>query len=213
MDFLKDVLGEELFAQVAEKLSKSDVKLANLASGEYVSKAKFLTAEQQANEAQELLKERDKQLATLQKSTGDAEALKAQIAELQTANETASNEYKEKLSKAQLAAAKKLAIANARPVDETAARAIEKLIDDEQIKQGDDGYTGITEQISAMQEKSAYLFETVQKPKPAGVNPPSSDEDQPTKWQNDYNTAKNNGDMRAAIRVKQEAFDNGVVLN
>jgi myosin heavy subunit len=176
MDFLKDVLGEELFTQVAEKLSKSDVKLANLADGGYVNKDKFLAAEKSANELQAQIAERDKQLATLQKSTGDAEALKAQIAELQTANETAVTEYKEKLSKSERDAAKKLAIANARPVNETAAKAIEKLIDDEQIKQGENGYEGITEQITAIIENVPTLVETVQKPKPNGVNPPSSDD-------------------------------------
>ena len=212
MDFLKDVLGEELFTQVAEKLSKSDVKLANLADGGYVNKDKFLAAEKQANELQAQLSERDKQLEKLQKNTGDADALKAQIAELQSANEAASAEFAEKLSNAEREAAKALAIANARPVDETAARAIEKLIDDAQIKKGDDGYTGITEQITALQEKSAYLFETVQKPKAGGVNPPTSDDDQPTKWQNDYNSAKKSGDTKTAIRIKQEAFENGVML-
>ena len=39
MEFLKKILGEELYAQVAAKLEGNDsVKLANLATGEYVSK-------------------------------------------------------------------------------------------------------------------------------------------------------------------------------
>ena len=42
MEFLKEILGEELYAQVAAKLEgNKDVKLANLASGDYVSKAKY----------------------------------------------------------------------------------------------------------------------------------------------------------------------------
>lgn len=42
MEFLKEILGEELYAQVAAKLEgNKTVKLANLASGEYVSKAKY----------------------------------------------------------------------------------------------------------------------------------------------------------------------------
>jgi len=213
MEFLKDVLGDDLYGQVAEKLSNSDVKLANLADGGYVNKDKFLAAENTANELQAQIAERDKQLATLQKSTGDADALKAKIAELQAANETAVTEYQEKLSKSQLEAAKKLAIANARPVDETAAKAIEKLIDDEQIRAGKDGYEGITEQITALQKKSAYFFETSAKPKSSGVNPPTSDDDQPTKWQNDYKAAKERGDTKVAIRIKQDAFAEGVVLN
>ena len=42
MEFLKEILGEELYSQVEAKLKGNDkVKLANLASGEYVSKSKF----------------------------------------------------------------------------------------------------------------------------------------------------------------------------
>ena len=110
-------------------------------------------------------------------------------------------------------AAKRLAIANARPADETAEQALYKMLDDSLIKEKDGEYTGITEQLIAIGEKSAYFFETVQKPKAGGVNPPTSDDDQPTKWQNDYNSAKKSGDTKTAIRVKQEAFENGVILN
>lgn len=50
MDFLREILGEELFAQVAEKINahngneankEKQVKLANLGSGEYVGKGKY----------------------------------------------------------------------------------------------------------------------------------------------------------------------------
>lgn len=42
MEFLKEILGEELYSQVEAKLKGNDkVKLANLASGEYVSKGKY----------------------------------------------------------------------------------------------------------------------------------------------------------------------------
>lgn len=49
MDFLKEILGEELFAQVAEKINAHNgneankdkqIKVANLGGGDYVSKAK-----------------------------------------------------------------------------------------------------------------------------------------------------------------------------
>ena len=43
MEFLKDALGEELYAQVAEKLKDSKIKLADLSSGAYVGKEKFDT--------------------------------------------------------------------------------------------------------------------------------------------------------------------------
>ena len=42
MEWLKEFLGDELYSQVEAKLKGNDkVKLANLASGEYVSKSKF----------------------------------------------------------------------------------------------------------------------------------------------------------------------------
>lgn len=42
MEFLKEILGDDLYTQVETKLKGNDkVKLANLASGEYVSKSKY----------------------------------------------------------------------------------------------------------------------------------------------------------------------------
>jgi hypothetical protein len=41
MEFLKEILGEELYTQVAEKLSGTKIKLADLSGGQYVDKGKF----------------------------------------------------------------------------------------------------------------------------------------------------------------------------
>lgn len=41
MEFLKTVLGDELYAQVEAKVKGSNVKLADLSSGAYVSKSKY----------------------------------------------------------------------------------------------------------------------------------------------------------------------------
>lgn len=43
MEFLKDVLGVDLYNQVTEALKghEKDIKLANLATGDYVSKGKY----------------------------------------------------------------------------------------------------------------------------------------------------------------------------
>ena len=51
MEFLKEILGEELYTQVEAKLQghEKDVKIANLASGDYVSKSKY-DADLQAKE-------------------------------------------------------------------------------------------------------------------------------------------------------------------
>ena len=57
MEFLKEILGEDLFSQVSEKVNAfngneankdKQVKIGNLASGEYVGKGKFMQASREA---------------------------------------------------------------------------------------------------------------------------------------------------------------------
>ena len=82
MEFLKEYLGDELYSQVEAKLKDNDkVKLANLASGEYVSKSKY-------DDKEEELKTANKQLAnlseTVKKFEGeDIENLKKQLTDSQ----------------------------------------------------------------------------------------------------------------------------------
>lgn len=88
MDFLKEILGEELFAQVAEKVNAHNgneankdkqIKLANLGGGDYVSKAKH-------DALQALFEGKEKELTAanglidgFKKSQKDNEAIQGQI--------------------------------------------------------------------------------------------------------------------------------------
>lgn len=88
MDFLKEILGEELFNQVAEKINAHNgneankdkqIKIANLGGGEYVSKAKH-------DALQALLDGKDQELTAangliegFKKSQKDNEAVQGQI--------------------------------------------------------------------------------------------------------------------------------------
>ena len=88
MDFLKEILGEELFAQVAEKVNAHNgneankdkqIKIANLGGGEYVSKAKH-------DALQALFDSKDQELTAanglidgFKKSQKDNEAVQGQI--------------------------------------------------------------------------------------------------------------------------------------
>lgn len=82
MEFLKEFLGDDLYAQVEAKLKDNEnVKLANLASGEYVSKSKY-------DDKEEELKTANAQLAnlseTVKKFEGeDIESLKKQLTDSQ----------------------------------------------------------------------------------------------------------------------------------
>lgn len=106
MDFLSEILGEELFSKVQEKINAhneankdNQIKLANLASGAYVSKDKFNSKESEleakvnelleANNLISDLKKGNKDNATLQEQIG---AYNAQIEQLQAQiNETRIN--------------------------------------------------------------------------------------------------------------------------
>lgn len=87
MEFLKEFLGEELYAQVEAKLKGNDkVKLANLAGGEYVSKAKYDDKVGELAKANETLK--TLQTTVEQFKDVDIEGLKTEIKTQKTKYDT-----------------------------------------------------------------------------------------------------------------------------
>ena len=68
MEFLKPVLGDALYEQVQRKLEgQKDIKLANLALGQYVDKRKFKAKAAALEKAEE-------RLQTLEKALKDSQA-------------------------------------------------------------------------------------------------------------------------------------------
>lgn len=88
MEFLKPILGDELYPQVEAKLKDSKVKLADLSEGAYVAKEKFDAVNEQLKAAQGTITERDGQLKTLQDMK--PEEMQAEITRLQGENKAAS---------------------------------------------------------------------------------------------------------------------------
>lgn len=92
MDFLKEILGEELFAQVAEKINAHNgneankdkqIKIANLGSGEYVGKAKHDALQAQFDSKDQELTKANGLIAELQKAAKGDEALQQKVTEYQ----------------------------------------------------------------------------------------------------------------------------------
>lgn len=92
MDFLKEILGEELFNQVAEKLNAHNgneankdkqIKLANLGSGEYVGKAKHDALQAQFDSKDQELIKANGLIAELQKAAKGDETLQNKVKEYQ----------------------------------------------------------------------------------------------------------------------------------
>ena len=122
MEFLKAILGEDLFKQVETKINEhngneankdNQIKVGNLGTGEYVSKAKH-------DALQELLKGKDTELttandliATLKKGTKGNEELQGKI----RGYESQVIELQEQLAETKLKSALKVALLGEKVVD------------------------------------------------------------------------------------------------
>ena len=140
MEFLKGILGEDLFNQVAEKLKGNDkVKLVNIADGGYVEKSVYDAEIQKAKEAAQAVPE-GKTLV----DTTEFETLKADKDKLD-------KDFKQ--HKFDSALELKLATSGARN-----PKTVKALLDVSKLELGEDGLTGFDEQLEAIKAENDYLF-------------------------------------------------------
>ena len=118
MDFLKDILGTELFEQVANAVNAyngneankdKQIKIANLASGKYVDKGKYTALEELLNKKDTDLTDAQKLIEGLKESAGKGEDMAAKIAEF----ETTIRDQQEELKKAKTESALKIELLSA----------------------------------------------------------------------------------------------------
>ncbi|MBU3208696.1 phage scaffolding protein [Clostridium algidicarnis] len=131
-----------------------------------VPKDKYNEVSEAKKQLETDIKERDTQLETLKKSTGDSEGLKNQIETLQADNQKKDQEYQEQLKDLKVTNAIKLAVADkAQDTDLVAG-----LFDKSKLILGDDGkITGLEDQLKSLQESKTFLFkqeETKQETQP-----------------------------------------------
>lgn len=122
MDFLKSILGDDLFSQVENKVNayNSDeankdkqIKIANLASGEYTSKNKFTDLETEKENIASQLSAANKVIEDLRKATKTDEDLQKKV----TAYESKIQNLNEELKVTKTENALKFALAQAGAVD------------------------------------------------------------------------------------------------
>lgn len=145
-------------------------------------KAAGTTAQTTIADLQKQISDRDKQLETLKKSSGDNEALQKQIAELQEANKTAKAEYDAQVKKLQLDSKVETALLGAKAKNTKAVRA---LLDESKISLDGENVLGLNEQLEALKKDAAYLFgeDKGNPPPPVGGTPPKPDEkDEMNQW-------------------------------
>ena len=146
MEFLKEFLGDDLYTQVEAKLKGNDkVKLANLASGEYVSKSKY----------DDEIKAKDTKITELSDTVKKFDGV--DVAKLQQDVKDWEKKYQDDLTSAKKEAAIKLAIAEAKPKSEKALMA---FLDTDIVQLNEDGtVTGLKEQLENIKKDNGFLFE------------------------------------------------------
>jgi vacuolar-type H+-ATPase subunit I/STV1 len=163
---IKKLLGEELFAQVEEKIGDKQLILND---GNYIPKGKFDELNNSHKEYKAQLEERDKQLAELKKKAKGNEELTQQLNDLQEANKQKIDEYENKLSKQKLNFKIREEISKEKAKN---VKAVEALLDMEKVKMDGETVTGLSDQLKTLKESDPYLFGD-DKPSNPGANPPA----------------------------------------
>lgn len=116
----------------------------------YVAQADYAAADAAKKQAEKLLKERDTQLEQLKAGTGDAEALKTQIAELQAQNAQKEAEHAAELQRMRVDGAIEKALIAAKVINLKMARAVLE-IDPEKVELDETGnIKGLDERIEKL---------------------------------------------------------------
>lgn len=171
LDWLKTILGEAYSEEIDKKVSEEIGK-------NFVARSDFNTLNTEKKALADTVKERDKQLETLKASTGNVEALKTQIATLQTENATATKAHEAEIKRLKIDTAVELALSAAKAKN---VKAVKALLELDKAELDEDGTVkGLAEQIQKLAKApdSGFLFEE-SKPKQnfKGFKPSESGDD------------------------------------
>jgi myosin heavy subunit len=140
-----------------DKQSEAVTELKAYLDGEYVTKSRFNTVNEEKQTLSEQIAERDTQLKEIKKNTGDNEELKKQIETLQTTNKEQQKQANDKIKALQLSSAIKIAIADSAQD----ADIVSGLFDESKLILGEDGkVTGLDEQLTALKASKPFLFKS-----------------------------------------------------
>lgn len=141
--------------------------------GQMVPKSRLDDKIQEAKDLQTQITDRDTQLAGLKtKATGNEE-LQKQIQSLQDQNKTTVVEYEEKLQKKDFDYKLESALRDAKSKN---PKAVKALLNVDSIKLDGETLLGLDDQLKALQESDAYLFESE---KLKGNTPPAGNQHVP----------------------------------
>ena len=172
MEFLKAILGDELYAQLEQALTAyngseankdKQVKLANLASGEYVGKGKYDALQAQLDGKDTELTTANNLIAELKKGTKGNEELQGKI----TRYESQVAQLQAELAKTRLENAIQLALRDAKAIDpDYLAYKLHEKYKPEELTLDENGKVkGMEEKISGLKTQFPAQFEESEKKK------------------------------------------------
>ena len=189
MEFLREILGDELFKQFEtavnawngnEANKEKLVKLANLSTGEYVSKGKYDALNEQLTGKQSELDKANGLISELQKATKGNEDLQGKI----TAYETQVQQLQAELAESKLKSAIKVALLSEKAVDVDylTFKLNEKLKEKGETLELDenDNIKGWDSQLAGLKTQFPNMFEAGQKKKIDPNKLPEGDPDTKT---------------------------------
>lgn len=140
-------------------------------NGSFVTKARFNEVNTELSAAKKTIGERDAQLETLKKASGDTQALQDQITQLQADNKKKDEDHANEIKALKISNAVDVALTNAKAKNNTAVKALlaaflekAELADDGTVKGLDDEIGKLTKG-----EDTAFLFDTSGKAKFKGA--------------------------------------------
>lgn len=158
-DYLKPILGDELFTQFCEKMEgATGITLANIADGAYIPKNKFDNVNEKVKTLNAQISELNGKLAAAQQQSGSAAAMNEQINQLnaqvsQLTNEVAARDQKLEAQALGYKIKDALRGMNVRNAD-----VVIPLLKMDAISLKDDKLVGLQEQVDEIRKTDGYLF-------------------------------------------------------
>ncbi|MBC2579986.1 phage scaffolding protein [Clostridium sp. DJ247] len=159
LQYLQKTLGEAEGKTTFDKInadSEFTILVDSKKQSNYVKKEKFDQIDSERKDYKKQLSDRDKQLEDLKVKAQGNETLTAEIEKLKADNAKISSDYEAKINQINFDSKFEKALSDYKPKN---SKALKALLDMEKVKLDGDTFLGLEEQLKALKESDAYLFE------------------------------------------------------
>lgn len=170
MEFLKDILGEDLYSQVETKVNAHNeqnkdkqIKIANLGNGDYVSKSKYDALQSELQNQKDLLKTANTEIDSYKSM--DIEAIKKSAEDYKTKFEAAEKDYQAKIKEMEYDNQLDKYVGTLNLKNDIYKKEVISRIKEKQLKFDGDTLLGGEELVKGFKEQYAEAFGDT-KPKP-----------------------------------------------